>query len=441
MSDYGKLETDVHINATAEQFHEIFSSRTHHIANVADKIKGVEMHEGDWGNVGSILGWNYVHEGKHCVAKELVEAIDPDKNLITFRILEGDLMEHYKSFKITIQVSPKDKGSVAHWTFEYEKKHGHVPDPHSLVELGIEMSKEIDDHLAHGKLETDVHINATAEQFHEIFSSRTHHIANVADKIKGVEMLEGEWGKVGSIIVWNYVHEGKHCVAKELVEAIDPDNNLITFKILEGDLMEHYKSFKITIQVSPKDKGSVAHWTFEYEKKHGHVPDPHSLVELGIEMSQAIDDYLAYGKLETDVHINATAEQFHEILCGRTHHIANISSDKVKGVDIHDGVWGKVGSIIIWNYIQDGKHCTAKDLVEAIDLDKKLFTLRVLEGDILEDYKSFKITLQVSPQKKGSVVHWTFEYEKKYGHVTDPHSLLQLASEVSKDIDAHLAQA
>ncbi|KAI4357627.1 hypothetical protein L6164_001564 [Bauhinia variegata] len=234
MADYGKLETDVHINATAEQFHEIFSSRTHHIANVADKIKGVEMHEGEWGKVGSIIVWNYVHEGKHCVAKEVVEAIDPEKNLITFKVIEGDLMEDFNSFKATIQVSPKDKGSVVHWTIEYEKKHGHVPDPHSLLELAIEMSQEIDDHLAHGKLETDVHINATAEQFHEIFCGKTHHLPNISsDIVKGVDIHDGEWGKVGSIIYWNYVHDGKHCVAKDLVEAVDPDKNLITFRVLE----------------------------------------------------------------------------------------------------------------------------------------------------------------------------------------------------------------
>ncbi|MBA0634523.1 hypothetical protein Godav_022140, partial [Gossypium davidsonii] len=50
-------------------------------------------------------------------AKEVVEAVDPDKNLVTFRVIEGDLMEEYKSFVITIQVSPKSEGSgsVVHW--------------------------------------------------------------------------------------------------------------------------------------------------------------------------------------------------------------------------------------------------------------------------------------------------------------------------------------
>ncbi|MBA0754020.1 hypothetical protein Gogos_020072, partial [Gossypium gossypioides] len=67
-------------------------------------------------------------------AKEVVEAVDPDKNLVTFRVIEGDLMEEYKSFVITIQVSPKSEGSgsVVHWTLEYEKLHGGIAHPETL---------------------------------------------------------------------------------------------------------------------------------------------------------------------------------------------------------------------------------------------------------------------------------------------------------------------
>ncbi|KAI4313769.1 hypothetical protein L6164_026724 [Bauhinia variegata] len=90
---------------------------------------------------------------------------------------------------------------------------------------------------------------------------------------------------------------------------------------------------------------------------------------------------------------------------------------------------------------KDGKHCVAKEMVEAIDPDKNLITFRIIEGDLLEDYKTFKATLQASPKDKGSVVHWTLEYEKKYGHITDPHTLLQFIADMSKDIDAHLTQA
>ena len=60
----GKLETDVEIKASATKFHDIFMKRPHHISNVSsEKIQGCELHEGEWGTVGSVIYWNY-HHGK-----------------------------------------------------------------------------------------------------------------------------------------------------------------------------------------------------------------------------------------------------------------------------------------------------------------------------------------------------------------------------------------
>ncbi|KAF7827620.1 MLP-like protein 28 [Senna tora] len=301
MSHLGKVETDVHINASAEKFHELMSSKTHHIGNVSSVVNSVEMHEGDWGKVGSILLWNYAQDGKACVAKAILEAIDPAKNLITFKVKEGDLLDHYKSFKATIQVSPKEKGSVVHWTFEYEKLHGQIPNPHSLMQVAATMSREMDAHLSVGeghedqlvgKIEVDVHINAFADKFHEIFSSKPHEVPKISPNNIKNTIVEGEWGKVGSIVVIHYVHEGKNCVDKDVIEAIDPAKNLFTLRVLEGDLLNDYKSVKVTFQATPKDKGSLVHVTVEYEKLKGHTPDLHSIADLAVEVSKDIDAHL-----------------------------------------------------------------------------------------------------------------------------------------------------
>ncbi|KAL6192661.1 hypothetical protein ACLB2K_033747 [Fragaria x ananassa] len=144
----GKIETDVDIKASATKFHEMFTHKPHHISNASSSnIQGCELHEGDWGTVGTVIYWNYVHDGKACVAKEIVEAIDAEKNLVTFRVIEGDLMEHYKSFLLTIQANPKDEGCTVHWTLEYEKHHGDITDPHTLLQFCAEVSKDIDAHL------------------------------------------------------------------------------------------------------------------------------------------------------------------------------------------------------------------------------------------------------------------------------------------------------
>ncbi|CAL2232540.1 unnamed protein product [Prunus armeniaca] len=148
MSYSGKVETDVEIKAPAVKFHEFFTQRPHHLSNIcSDKIKGCDLHDGDWGKVGSVVNWNYIHDGKAKVAKVVFEAIDDEKNSITMRVVEGDLLEHYKSFKITIQATPKGEGSVVHWTFEYEKVHGDVTDPHTLLQLAVDLTTDIGAHL------------------------------------------------------------------------------------------------------------------------------------------------------------------------------------------------------------------------------------------------------------------------------------------------------
>ncbi|XVE92010.1 hypothetical protein REPUB_Repub01dG0060300 [Reevesia pubescens] len=144
-----KLETDVEIKASPQQFHDMFSNKPHHVHHTCnDKIQGCDLHDGDWGKVGSIVNWSYVHDGVAKTAKEVVEAIDPEKNLITFRVIEGDLMKEYKSFVITIQASPKSGGgSIVHWTMEYEKLHGGIAHPETLLQFVVDVSKDIDTHL------------------------------------------------------------------------------------------------------------------------------------------------------------------------------------------------------------------------------------------------------------------------------------------------------
>uniref|UniRef100_A0A2N9FUR4 Bet v I/Major latex protein domain-containing protein n=1 Tax=Fagus sylvatica TaxID=28930 RepID=A0A2N9FUR4_FAGSY len=107
MSLVGKVD-DVEIKAAPEKFHELFSSRPHHISNVSPgKIQGCALHEGDWGKEGTVVFWDYVHDGKAKVAKEIIESIDEKNNSITFKVIEGDLLEEYKNIKITIQATAK----------------------------------------------------------------------------------------------------------------------------------------------------------------------------------------------------------------------------------------------------------------------------------------------------------------------------------------------
>ncbi|OMO99731.1 hypothetical protein COLO4_13128 [Corchorus olitorius] len=145
------------------------------------------------------------------------------------------------------------------------------------------------------KIETDVEIKASAQQFHDMFWTRPHHVSNACDdKIHGCELLEGDWGNVGAIVLWHYTHDGERKVAKEVVEAVDEANNSITFRVLEGDLMKEYKTFVIHIQATPKSDGNgcIVHWIMEYERLHDDVDHPETLLEFAVDVSKDIDCHL-----------------------------------------------------------------------------------------------------------------------------------------------------
>ncbi|KAD2393561.1 hypothetical protein E3N88_40538 [Mikania micrantha] len=98
--------------------------------------------------------------------------------------------------------------------------------------------------------------------------------------IKGVDLHEGEWGTVGSVIVWNYFHDGKPKVAKEVIEAIDEEKKSVCFKVIGGDILEAYTKFLITVHVDTHGEENVVTWTFHYEKVNEKIEDPESLMEF-----------------------------------------------------------------------------------------------------------------------------------------------------------------
>ncbi|XP_021723641.1 MLP-like protein 28 [Chenopodium quinoa] len=148
-----KLEGEVEIRETgADAQHDIFKNKIHHVSNVAPHfVHGVDLHEGDHGNIGSIHAWNYTLGGKPMVAKSVLEEIDEEKKLIRYRAIEGDVLNEYKTMVATCQVKPKDKERcIVRWSLEYEKKHPGVPEPTDLLDAWLAASKDIDDHH-HGK--------------------------------------------------------------------------------------------------------------------------------------------------------------------------------------------------------------------------------------------------------------------------------------------------
>lgn len=57
------------------------------------------------------------------------------------------------------------------------------------------------------------------------------------------------------------------------------------------------------------------------------------------------------GKLETEVEINTPADKFYKIFASQIMHLLpNVSSDKIQGVELHEGDWETAGSVKHWDY-------------------------------------------------------------------------------------------
>ncbi|CAN0878440.1 MLP-like protein 31 [Linum grandiflorum] len=151
--------------------------------------------------------------------------------------------------------------------------------------------------LIHGKLEAYIGVRVAADVFHDIFSCRPHHVPNMTpSKVKSCDIHEGEFGKAGTVVVWNYIHDGEAKVAKEMIEDIDDVNLSTTYKVIEGDIMKDYKNFKVVVKATPQKKTEGEDWclvhsVFDYEKLKEETPEPFSLLEFAVHMSKDIDDH------------------------------------------------------------------------------------------------------------------------------------------------------
>ncbi|KAL0427002.1 UNVERIFIED_CONTAM: Kirola [Sesamum latifolium] len=129
-------------------FHHLFGSKPHHLANVTPaKIQACDLHHGSYGTDGAVIQWKYTLDGKEQTAKQLLHDIDDTKKQLSFKMLEGDLLELYKNMDITIHVETKGGVDFITWTISYELINLDNPHPLSLLNFFIEFTKEIEAHI------------------------------------------------------------------------------------------------------------------------------------------------------------------------------------------------------------------------------------------------------------------------------------------------------
>ncbi|KAJ9153085.1 hypothetical protein P3X46_026569 [Hevea brasiliensis] len=140
----GKLETELELKSTPDQFFNFWKVQVHQAPDhTPANVQGVKVHEGDWETSGSIKIWDYTIDGKPGVFKERIE-IDEENKIVKLIGLDGDVFKIYKVYNGIWHATPKGEGSLAKLTLEYEKLNETAPAPHIYMDFMISMTKDID---------------------------------------------------------------------------------------------------------------------------------------------------------------------------------------------------------------------------------------------------------------------------------------------------------
>ncbi|OVA01728.1 Bet v I domain [Macleaya cordata] len=117
--------------------------------------------------------------------------------------------------------------------------------------------------------DVETEVNCSADKIYDLFKNNMIQFPKIfPEAYKSAEVLEGDGKSVGTVRLWKYVLGGSPDVleAKETIKAVDDENRSITLSIVEGDVMNHYESFDVTVTVTPKDGvecGCLVKWSVE----------------------------------------------------------------------------------------------------------------------------------------------------------------------------------
>ncbi|XP_062110250.1 MLP-like protein 423 [Humulus lupulus] len=149
--------------------------------------------------------------------------------------------------------------------------------------------------MATGMLHAEIDVKSHADKFWASLKDFIHIYPKAfPHNYESVEVLEGDGIQPGSVRLVKY-GEGSLIVkvSKEKVEVVDDPKKIFGFSVIDGDLLKYYKSFKSSVQVVPKDEGSLLKWSCEYEKTADDIPDPTVVKDFAVKSFKELDDYIA----------------------------------------------------------------------------------------------------------------------------------------------------
>ncbi|KAK9725844.1 hypothetical protein RND81_05G173500 [Saponaria officinalis] len=151
MAKIQRVEGEIELKCEADEFFEVWARKPYLASKMCpNKHPKIELHEGNWDSVGSILTWNYVlDDGERSFVRTKIEEVDETNKCVTYNVVDGHVLKtFYNSFKPKVQAIQKGARCIVKWNFEFEKKNESAPEPTKYLDFLLSSAKDIDHHLS-----------------------------------------------------------------------------------------------------------------------------------------------------------------------------------------------------------------------------------------------------------------------------------------------------
>ncbi|EES10962.1 hypothetical protein BDA96_06G123000 [Sorghum bicolor] len=151
------------------------------------------------------------------------------------------------------------------------------------------------------KVELVVEVKSPADKLWAALRDSTELFPKIfPEQYKSIETVEGDGKSAGTVRLLKYTEAVPMLTfAKEKLEVADDENKVVSYSVVDGELVDFYKNFKITLKVAKAaaaegegEAGAVVNWSMEFDKANDQVPDPDVIKETATKTFHDLDDYL-----------------------------------------------------------------------------------------------------------------------------------------------------
>ncbi|CAK7351765.1 unnamed protein product [Dovyalis caffra] len=140
-------------------------------------------------------------------------------------------------------------------------------------------------------------LQCSTDDFFKFFKEKAFRLTDVCGEIvQKIELADGNnsWVDVVGSRKRIYItpSPGASENIKYEVEGIDNSSRKISYNVLQGAMLQFYKTFKVTFEVTV---ASTAKWTIEYEKLDSSNEDPDVYTGLLTTVNNNVNTYILYG--------------------------------------------------------------------------------------------------------------------------------------------------